>query len=65
MNDLKTLYEKFNIVVKMQKYRHKYRNKLYFRKLGPVVPSLSNLGSLHGHFIRFCGSLFVRCCFPT
>ena len=37
MNDLKNLYEKFNIAVKTQKYRHKYRNKLYFCKLGPVV----------------------------
>ena len=41
MNDLKNLYEKFNIAVKTQKYRHKYRNK--YRnieincKLGPVV----------------------------
>ena len=26
---------------------------------------LCNLGSIHGHFIRFCCSLFVRCCFPT
>jgi len=26
---------------------------------------LCNLGSIHGHFIRFCDSLFVRCCFPT
>ena len=25
---------------------------------------LCNLGSIHGHFIRFCGSLLVRCCFP-
>ena len=24
-----------------------------------------NLDSIHGHFIRFCGSLFVWCCFPT
>ena len=26
---------------------------------------LCNLSSIHGPFIRFCGSLFVRCCFPT
>ena len=34
--DLKILYEKFNIVVN-QKCRHKNRNKLFSRKLGPVV----------------------------
>ena len=33
----KDLFKKFNIVVQTQKYRHKYRNKLYLRKLGPVV----------------------------
>ena len=26
---------------------------------------LCNLGLIHGYFIRFCSSLFVRCCFPT
>ena len=26
---------------------------------------LWNLGPIHGHFIRFCGSLFVRCCFSS
>ena len=33
--------------------------------LGLLSLFLCNLGSIHGHFIRFCGSLFVRCCFPT
>ena len=25
---------------------------------------LRNLGLIHDHWIRFCGSLFTRCCFP-
>ena len=33
--------------------------------LGLLLLFLCNLGSIHGHFTRFCGSLFVRCCFPT
>ena len=33
--------------------------------LGLLLLFLCNLSSIHGHFIRFCGSLFVRCCFPT
>ena len=36
-NDLKTLYENFDFVVKTQKYRRKCGNKFYLRKLGPVV----------------------------
>ena len=31
--------------------------------LGLVLLFLCNLGSIRGHFIRFCGLLFVRCCF--
>ena len=31
--------------------------------LGLLFLFLCNLGSIHGHFIRFCGSLFIRCCF--
>ena len=33
--------------------------------LGLLLLFLCNLGSIHGHFIRFCSSLFVRSCFPT
>ena len=33
--------------------------------LGLLLLFLCNLGSIHGVLIRFCGSLFVRCCFPT
>ena len=46
-NDLKTLYEKFNIVVKPQKYRHKHKNKWYLSNLGPVVafPAQQGLNS--------------------
>ena len=54
-NDLKTFFDKFNIVVKPQKYRHKYRNKLYSRKFGPDVMAI-----LYG-FVARC----FRCCFPT
>ena len=31
--------------------------------LGLVLLFLCNLGSICGHFIRFCGLLFVLCCF--
>ena len=66
----KTLYEKVTIVVKQKKYRYKRRNKLYLRKLGPVVafsvyPGPLHCLPLHGHFIRFFGSLFVWCCFQS
>ena len=62
MNDLKTLYDEFNIMVKTKKYGHKYRSNLYLRKLGHMLMLfLGNLDSIHGHFIRFCGWLFVRC----
>ena len=64
-NNLKTLYEKFNIVVKPQKYRHNIEINCTYVNLGLLLPFLSNLGSIHGHFIRFCYSLSVRCCFPT
>ena len=33
--------------------------------LGMLLLFLCNLGSIHGHFIRFWGSLFMRCCFLT
>ena len=33
--------------------------------LGLLLLFLCNLGSTYGHFIRFCGSLFVLCWFPT
>ena len=43
--------------------------EMYFTyvKLGLLFHFLCDhaVGSIHGHFIRFCGSLFVRCCFPT
>ena len=48
MNDLKTLYDKFNITVKTKKYGHKYRSNLYLRKLGHVDAFLCNLDSIHG-----------------
>ena len=32
--------------------------------LGMLLPFLRNLGSIHGHFIQLCGSLFVRGSFP-
>ena len=36
-----------------------------YLNLGLLLLFLCNLGSIHGYFIRFCCSLFVRCCFPT
>ena len=33
--------------------------------MGLLLFFLYNLGSLRGHFIRFCRSLSVRCCFPA
>ena len=33
--------------------------------LGLFLLFLCNLSSSQNHFIRFCGSLFVPCCFPT
>ena len=34
-----------------------------YRNLGLLLLFLCNLGLIHGHLIRFCGSLFIRCCF--
>ena len=36
-----------------------------YLNLGLLLLFLCNLGSIHGYFMRFCCSLFVRCCFPT
>ena len=36
-----------------------------FVNLRLLLLFLCKLGSIHGHFIRFCGSLLVRFCFPT
>ena len=36
-----------------------------YGNLGLLLLFLCNLGLIHGYFIRFCSSLFVRCCFPT
>ena len=59
-NDLKTLYEKFNIVVKPEKYRHDIEANCTYVNVGLLLLFLSNLGSLHGHFfIR----LAARCLF--
>ena len=33
--------------------------------LGMLLLFLCNLSSIHGHFIRFWGSLFMQCCFLT
>ena len=54
-NDLKTFYEKFNILVNLlirRSQRHKYRTKLYLRKLGPaseISPALKNHAHLEQH----------------
>ena len=36
-----------------------------YLNLGLLLLFLCNLGSIHGYFIRFCCSLFLRFCFPT
>ena len=36
-----------------------------YGNLGLLLLFLCNLGLIHCYFIRFCGSLLVRCCFPT
>ena len=36
-----------------------------YGNLGLLLLFLCNLGLIHDYFIRFCSSLFVRCCFPT
>ena len=54
-NDLKSFYEKFNILVNLlirRSQRHKYRTKLYLRKLGPaseISPALKNYAHLEQH----------------
>ena len=40
-------------------------NFTYNVELDLLLLFLCNLGSIYGHFIQFCGSHFVRCCFPT
>ena len=60
------MYEKSNIVrLKGKKYRHKYRINFTYVNLGLLMLFLCNLSSVYGHCARFCGSLFVRCCFLT
>ena len=61
---------KFNTVVKTsQRKRWNIGTSIEINctyvKLGLLLLFLCNLGWIHGLFIRFCGSLFVRCCFPT
>ena len=61
-----TLYEKFNTVnEKKGNIGINIEINCTYVNLGPSLLFLCNLGSIHGYFIRFGGSLFVRCCFPT
>ena len=58
-NNLKTLYEKFNIVVKRRNIGMDIEINGTYVNLGLLLFFLCNLGPIHGHFIRFCGPLFV------
>ena len=64
-NDLKNLYEKFNIaVLKRRNIGINIEINCAFVNLGLLLLFLCNLGSIHGRFIRFYGT-FIRGCFPT
>ena len=65
MNDLKTLFEKFNIVVQSRNIGLNIGINCTYGDLGLLLIFLFNPGSIHGQFILFYGSLFVRCFFAT
>ena len=69
-NNEKTLFEKFNILAKTLKYRHKCRMKLFYsvRELGFswcffCVTCWAQFMAISHGFAP--GNVFVRCCFPT
>ena len=62
-NDLKALYEKFNIEVKTYKNSHEYRKKLHLRELGSVVAFSVQPELNSWPFYTVCGSLFVKVLF--